>query len=152
MCDEVCEMALTINQGEALWTQKYRPNNIDECILSAKTKAIFKGFLEKGDIPNLILASPAGHGKTMSARAICNQLGYDVMFINASLENGIDILRNKIQNFASSISLSGSKHCVILDEADYLSPAAQPALRSFMESLSKNTRFIPLSIRLIYLL
>lgn len=142
MCDEVCEMTLTINQGEALWTQKYRPNNIDECILSAKTKAIFKGFLEKGDIPNLILASPAGHGKTMSARAICNQLGYDVMFINASLENGIDILRNKIQNFASSISLSGSKHCVILDEADYLSPAAQPALRSFMESFSKNTRFI----------
>ncbi len=142
MCNEVREIMLTVNQGESLFIERYRPTTIDDCVLGTNIKSIFKGFLEKGDIPNLILAGNPGSGKSTCAKALCNELGYDVMFINASLENGIDILRNKIQNFASSISLTGSKHCVILDEADYLSPAAQPALRSFMESFSKNTRFI----------
>lgn len=143
MCNGDSESMLTVNQDEALWIERYRPTTIDDCVLGSKTKAVFKGFLNKGDIPNLILAGIQGSGKSTVAKALCNELGYDVMFINASLENGIDTLRNKIQSFASSVSITGNKHCVILDEADYLNPNSfQPALRSFMESFSKNTRFI----------
>lgn len=133
---------ITVNNDEALWVSRFRPQTIDECILPLKIKATLQGFVDKGEIPNLILAGSAGLGKTSTAQAICNQLGLDTMFINASLENGIDILRTKIAAFASSVSLTGAMKCVILDESDYLSNAAQPGFRAFIEKFSKTTRFI----------
>ncbi len=134
---------MKFKENESLWTEKYRPQTIDDCILTKANAEIAKGFIENGDIPNLILAGSAGLGKTTLAKALCEQLGYDVMFINSSLENGIDVLRNKITSFASSVSLTGTKRAIILDESDYMNAnSLQPALRSFMESFSKSTRFI----------
>lgn len=135
---------ITFNENEKLWVEKYRPRTIQDCILPKKNREILMGYLEKGDIPNLILCSTqAGSGKTSVARAIAEQLGFETLFINASLENGIDTLRNKITQFASTISLSGVTKCVILDESDYLNSSSfQPALRGFMEEFSQNVRFI----------
>ena len=130
-------------KNETLWVEKYRPKTLDDCILPKKIKEDLQAFIEKGDIPNLIFHSRnSGVGKTTVARALVDQLGYDVLFINASLENGIDVLRNKIATFASTVSLVASKKCVILDEADNLSQSMQPALRGFIEQFSTNVRFI----------
>lgn len=125
-----------------LWVEKYRPQRIEECILPQKIKDVLRGFVEKGEMPNLILAGTAGCGKTTVARALCNEMDCEVLFINASLDNGIDILRNKITNFASSISLTGQQKVVILDESEYLSANFQPALRGFIEQFHENVRFI----------
>lgn len=131
-------------ENETLWVEKYRPHNLDECILPKRTKEVFKGFIEKKEIPNLLLHSRcAGLGKTSMARILAEELGYEVLFINASLENGIDVLRNKIANFASTVSFFSTKKCVILDEADALNPnSIQPALRGFIEQFSQSVRFI----------
>ena len=133
---------ISVNNDESLWVERYRPKTIDECILPIRIKATLQGFVDRGEIPNLILAGGAGQGKSSVALALCEQLGLDVMFINASLENGIDVLRTKIAAFASSVSLTGAMKCVILDESDYLSNAAQPGFRAFIEKFSKTTRFI----------
>jgi len=126
-----------------LWVEKYRPKTINDTILSANLKAVFQQFVEQGEIPNLILTGKAGVGKTTVARAMLEQLGCDYIVINGSLNAGIDILRNEITNFASSVSFSGGRKYVILDEADYLSAEkVQPALRNFMEEFSKNCGFI----------
>lgn len=130
-------------KNETLWVEKYRPRTLDDCILPKKTKEDLRAFIEKGDIPNLIFHSRvSGVGKTTLARVLGEQMGFDVLFINASLENGIDVLRNKIATFASTVSLVASKKCVILDEADNLSQSMQPALRGFIEQFSTNVRFI----------
>jgi len=126
-----------------LWVEKYRPKTINDTILPANLKAVFQQFVEQGEIPNLILTGKAGVGKTTVARAMLEQLGCDYIVINGSLNAGIDILRNEITNFASSVSFSGGRKYVILDEADYLSAEkVQPALRNFMEEFSKNCGFI----------
>lgn len=126
-----------------VWVEKWRPQVIDDCILPESIKKIFQSYIKQGEISNLLLSGNAGCGKTTVARALCNELGSDVMFINASLENGIDVLRHKISQFASSVSLSGAKKIVILDEADYTNPQSfQPALRGFTEEFSSNCRFI----------
>jgi len=131
-----------INSNESLWVEKYRPQIIDDCILPENIKSTFKAIVKSGDIPNLMLAGTAGLGKTTSAKALCSMIGVDYLFINASEDSGIDILRNKIRQFASTVSLSGGLKVVILDEADYLNQnSIQPALRGFMEEFS-NTRFI----------
>ena len=128
---------------EFLWVEKYRPKTIDECILPSSLKEEFKNLIKKGELPNQIYTGSAGVGKTTVARAICDEIGADVMFINASMENGIDVLRTKIMQFASTVSLSDSKKVVILDEADYTNPQSfQPALRGFIEEFSNNVRFI----------
>jgi DNA polymerase III delta prime subunit len=126
-----------------LWVEKYRPKTIADTILPAELKATFQQFIDQENIPNLILAGSAGVGKTTVARAMLEQLGCDYIIINGSMNGNIDTLRNDILNFASSVSLSGGRKYVILDEADYLNAnSTQPALRNFMEEFSRNCGFI----------
>ena len=129
--------------NEFLWVEKYRPKTIDDCVLPAQIKTTFKQIVEKGELHNMLLTGTAGLGKTTVAKALCNELDLDYLLINGSEESGIDTLRNKIKQFASSISLQGGYKVVILDEADYLNPqSTQPALRGFIEEFSANCRFI----------
>jgi len=128
---------------EMLWVEKYRPLTIEECILPKDLKQTFQEFVNKKDVPNLLLTGTAGVGKTTVAKALLEQLGATYMLINGSEESGIDVLRNKIKNFASTVSMDGNRKYVILDEADYLNPqSTQPALRGFIEEFSKNCGFI----------
>ena len=126
-----------------LWVEEYRPKTIDDCILPQSLKTLFKSFIDKGELSNLLFSGTPGIGKTTVAKALCDQLNCDWIMINGSEEGGIDVLRDKIKNFASTVSLSGGKKVVILDEADYLNPqSTQPALRGFIEEIHKNCRFI----------
>lgn len=128
---------------EFLWVEKYRPRTIDECILTDELKGTFSQFVDNKEIPNLLLSGTSGIGKTTVARALCEQLETDYILINGSEESGIGVLRTKILDFASTVSLSGNTKVIILDEADYLEPnSTQPALRGFIEEFSKNCRFI----------
>jgi len=128
---------------EFLWVEKYRPRKVEDCILPNDLRQIFKKTLEVGELQNMMFTGTAGTGKTTVARALCNELDLDYIIINGSEESGIDTLRNKIKQFASSVSLSGGYKVVILDEADYLNPqSTQPALRGFIEEFSANCRFI----------
>lgn len=128
---------------EYLWVEKYRPQTIDECVLPQEMKDTFKQFIQSGELPNFLFCGGAGVGKTTVAKALCNEVGADYLFINGSEESGIDVLRNKIKSFASSVSLTDAKKVVILDEADYLNAnSTQPALRAFIEEFSNNCRFI----------
>ena len=129
--------------NQYLWVEKYRPQSINECILPESMKNTFKEFINSGELPNFLFCGGAGVGKTTVAKALCNEIGAEYLFINGSEESGIDVLRSKIKNFASSVSLTDSKKVVILDEADYLNPnSTQPALRAFIEEFSNNCRFI----------
>ena len=129
--------------SDFLWVEEYRPKTIDDCILPQSLKTLFTSFIEKGELSNLLFSGTPGIGKTTVAKALCQQLNCDWIMINGSEEGGIDVLRNKIKNFASTVSLSGGKKVVILDEADYLNPqSTQPALRGFIEEFHKNCRFI----------
>jgi len=128
---------------EFLWVEKYRPKTVDETILPVDLKAVFQQFVDQGNIPNLILSGSAGVGKTTIAKAMLEQLECDYIVINGSMNGNIDTLRNEILNFASTVSLSGGRKYVILDEADYLNAnSTQPALRNFMEEFSRNCGFI----------
>jgi len=130
-------------KDEFLWTQLYRPRKIEDCILPKSLKDTFQEFVNQGNVPNLLLCGTQGTGKTTVARALCEELGFDVLEINGSMNGGIDTLRNEIKNFASTISFGGGRKMVILDEADYLNAqSTQPALRNFMEEFSKNCGFI----------
>jgi len=130
-------------RDEFLWVEKYRPKTIDDCVLPDSLKQTFKQFIAGGEIPNLLLTGGPGVGKTTVARAMLEQIGCDYIVINGSMNGNIDTLRNEIQQFASSISFSGGRKYVILDEADYLNAnSTQPALRNFMEEYSKNCGFI----------
>ena len=126
-----------------IWVEKYRPRKIDDCILPESQKEYFKQMVAKGEIQNMLLCGTAGTGKTTVARALCEELQTDYMIINGSEESGIDVLRTKIKQFASTVSFSGNTKVVILDEADYLNPnSTQPALRGFIEEFASNCRFI----------
>jgi len=126
-----------------LWTEAYRPVRLDDVILPERIKSQFLVFLEKGYLPNLLLSGGPGIGKTTLARALLEELGAEYIIINGSMNGNIDTLRNEIQTFASTISMTGGRKYVILDEADYLNPTStQPALRNFMEQYSKNCGFI----------
>jgi len=130
---------------EFLWVEKYRPKTIEECILPEQTKKTFLDFLDKGEIPNMLLSGPAGCGKTTVAKALCNQLGVDVYVINGSDEGRfLDTVRNNAKNFASTVSFSSeSKHkVIIIDEADNTTPDVQLLLRASIEEFSNNCRFI----------
>ena len=126
-----------------LWVEKYRPRTITDCILPESIKNTFLEFVGQKEIPNLLLSGGSGVGKTTVARAVCEELHADYILINGSEESGIDVLRNKIKTFASTVSLQGGYKVVILDEADYLNPqSTQPALRGFIEEFHRNCRFI----------
>ena len=129
--------------NEILWVEKYRPVTVDDCILPSELKQTFQQFVENEEIPNLLLTGTAGVGKTTIAKAMLEQIGCTYMMINGSEESGIDTLRTKIKNFASTVSMDGKRKYVILDEADYLNPqSTQPALRGFIEEFSRNCGFI----------
>lgn len=127
-----------------LWVEKYRPKTIDECILPDTLKHTFKDYIAQGELPTFLLSGSAGVGKTTVAKALCNEIGAEYLFINGSDEGrSIDILRTTIRGFASTVSLTDAKKVVIIDEADGMNPQSiQPALRSFIEEFSSNCRFI----------
>ena len=126
-----------------LWVEKYRPKKVEDCILPENLKTTFQEYVNRKEIPNLLLSGTAGVGKTTIARALCEEVGCDYIVINGSDESGIDVLRNKIKNYASSVSLMGGRKVVIIDEADYLNPnSTQPALRGAIEEFAGNCSFI----------
>jgi len=126
-----------------LWVEKYRPKTISDTILPDELKETFQQFVDQDNIPNLLLSGGPGVGKTTIARAMCEQLNVDYIVINGSMNGNIDTLRTEIKDFASTISFTGNRKYVILDEADYINPqSTQPALRNFMEEYSKNCGFI----------
>ena len=132
-----------MTQENPLWCERYRPRKIADCILPADLKATFQQFVNNKHVPNLLLSGGAGVGKTTVAKAMLEELGCDYIVINGSMNGNIDTLRNDILQFASSVSFTGGRKYVILDEADYLNAnSTQPALRNFMEEYSGNCGFI----------
>jgi replication factor C small subunit len=128
--------------SEFLWVEKYRPKTVSDCILPERLKKVFQEYVDTKSIPNLMLTGTAGVGKTTIAKAMCDEIGVNNILINSSEERGIDTLRTKIKNYASTISLTGGRKVIILDEADYLTPEAQAALRGMIEQFSNNCTFI----------
>ena len=129
----------TVNN--TLWVEKYRPNELDSYIGNEHLKEKVKRYIDSEDVPHLLLYGKAGTGKTTLAKIVVNNIDCDYMYINASDENKVDDVRNKIKTFASSVGFKSLK-VIILDECDYLTPNAQAALRNLMETFSKHCRFI----------
>jgi DNA polymerase III delta prime subunit len=137
-------MALTVDEKEYVWVEKYRPKSVDDIILPQELKKTIRGWLKDDQIPNLLLSGRTpGTGKSSLCHTLIKETGADALFLNASLFPNIDILRSKIQGFVSTASFDGNPKIVVLDEADFLNAnSTQPALRGFIESFSKNARFI----------
>ncbi|AUR85838.1 AAA-type ATPase [Vibrio phage 1.081.O._10N.286.52.C2] len=136
-------MAIASVANELLWEQKYRPVSIKDCVLPERVRKIFTKMVDDEQIPNMLLTSSSpGTGKTTVARAVLADMGYDVLFVNASADNGIGFIRDRLPAFCSTVSFSGKPKAVILDEADNMSVDAQKALRGMIEQYSKNVRFI----------
>ena len=134
-----------MSRNDFVWCESYRPQTIEDCILPDGLKNTFKQFVEKGEVPNLLLSGPPGCGKTTVAKALCYELGVDYYVINGSDEGRfLDTVRNNAKNFASTVSLSSSaKHkVIIIDEADNTTPDVQLCLRAFTEEFIGNCRFI----------
>ncbi len=124
-----------------LWVEKYRPQTLETYIGNEHLKSKVKVYLESGDLPHLLLYGRAGTGKTTLAKLLVNNIDCDYLYINASDENSVDVVRDKVKNFASTLGFSEMK-IIILDECDYITPNAQAALRNLMETFSKHCRFI----------
>ena len=128
-------------KDNTLWVEKYRPSKLEDYVGNEHLKNKVEGYLESGDVPHLLLYGKAGTGKTTLAKLIVNSIECDYMVINASDENNVDTVRNKVKNFASSMGFKPMK-MIILDEFDYMTPNAQAILRNLMETFSKHCRFI----------
>ncbi|AGB07085.1 hypothetical protein [Vibrio phage XZ1] len=134
---------MNFDPKELLWEQRYRPQTINDCVLPERVREHFQAMIDSGEIPNMLLASSSpGTGKTTVARAVLADMGYEVLFINASSSRGIKLVQNDLPAFCSTVSFSGKPKAIILDEADNLTPDAQKALRGLIEQYSKNVRFI----------
>ena len=127
--------------NNSLWVEKYRPQKLDEYVGNEHLKTKVADYLQSGDVPHLLFYGKAGTGKTTLAKLIVNSIDCDHIIINASDENNVDTVRNKVKGFASTIGFRNSK-IVILDEFDYMTPNAQAILRNLMETFSKHCRFI----------
>ena len=125
-----------------LWVECYKPQQVNDCILPQGVKDTFLQYVNEKEFPNLILAGSAGVGKTSLARALCDDIGTDLLFVNASLDRGIGDIRNTVAGFASTTSLTGEKKVVLLDEADNLTQDSQKALRALIEEFQNHCRFI----------
>lgn len=130
------------DQKEYIWCEKYRPHTVKDCVLPERLKKVFQSYVDTKTVPNLMLTGSAGVGKTTVARAMCEEIGINHLFINSSEDRGIDTLRTKIRGYASTVSLTGGRKVIILDEADYLTPEAQAGLRGAIEEFSENCTFI----------
>ncbi len=128
--------------AQRVFVEKYRPHTVDDCILPKSMKSIFQSFVDKKEFPNLMLSGTQGSGKTTVAMALCEQLGYDYILINSSEDRNIDMIRNTLRSFCSTVSMTGARKAVILDEADNIGSAAAPALRGFIEEFSNTCTFI----------
>ena len=124
-----------------LWVEKHRPKSLDTYIGNEQLKDKVKHYLDSGDLPHLLLFGKAGTGKTTLAKLLVNNIDCDYLYINASDENNVETVRNKVKNFASTMGFKDYK-VIILDECDYITPNAQAALRNLMETFSKHCRFI----------
>ena len=129
------------NLSNTLWVEKYRPSNLDTYIGNDHLKSKVSVYLESGDLPHLLLYGKAGTGKTTLAKLLVKNIECDYLYINASDENSVDTVRNKVRQFASTVGFKDLK-IIILDECDYITPNAQAALRNLMETFSKHCRFI----------
>jgi DNA polymerase III delta prime subunit len=125
-----------------VWEQKYRPKKIDDTILPPSTKKMLNDIIKTGNIPNMLFAGSGGIGKTTAARAIADEVDAEMLYINASLEGNIDTIRTTLTQFVSTVSMEDRRKIVLLDESDYLSNSAQPALRGFLDEFSSNASFI----------
>lgn len=125
-----------------LWVEKYRPSKISDCVLPDKIKDTFQEFANRKEIPNLLLSGGAGVGKTTVAKALCNEVGCDYIVVNGSDDRGISTMQTTVKNYATSMSITGGRKCIIIDEADNLTPDAQKALRGMIEDVSINCAFI----------
>ena len=125
-----------------LWVESYKPESVQDCILPAAVKKTFQEYVNEKEFPNLILAGPAGVGKTSLGRALCNEIGADLLFVNASLDRGISDVRTTVAQFASCSSMFGGVKVVLLDEADNLTQDSQKALRALIEEFQNHCRFI----------
>ena len=137
-------MGLEKNMSEiknTLWVEKYRPSTLDSYIGNQHLRSKVKVYIESGDLPHLLLYGRAGTGKTTLAKLLVNNIDCDYLYINASDENSVDVVREKVKNFASTLGFADMK-VIILDECDYITPNAQAALRNLMETFSKSCRFI----------
>jgi DNA polymerase III delta prime subunit len=131
-----------MESNQMLWVEKYRPHKIEDCILPESIKSTFQEYVNRKEIPNLLLTGSAGVGKTTIAKALCEEVGCDYIVINGSDDNGVEYIRVKVKNYASSMSLSGGRKVIIIDEADYLTHNAQAALRGSIEEYAVNCSFI----------
>jgi DNA polymerase III delta prime subunit len=125
-----------------LWVEKYRPSKVEDCVLPDTIKSTFQEYVNQKEIPNLLLSGTAGVGKTTIARALCDEIGCDYIIINGSDDRGISTIQVQVKNYATSVSLTGGRKVIILDEADNLTTDAQKALRGMMEEVSINCSFI----------
>jgi replication factor C small subunit len=132
------------NERETIWCEKFRPDRVEDIILPQRIKNQFEHIITGNEVPNMLLYGGAGVGKTTTAKALCKEVDTDWLIINVSEESGIDTLRTKIRDFASTLSLTGKekKKCVVLDEFDHASNALQAGLRGFIESFSKTCSFV----------
>lgn len=131
-----------MESNQMLWVEKYRPHKIVDCILPESIKSTFQEYVDRKEIPNLLLTGSAGVGKTTIAKSLCEEVGCDYIVINGSDDNGVDYIRIKVRNYASSMSLSGGRKVIIIDEADYLTHNAQAVLRGSIEEFAVNCSFI----------